>query len=1471
MAVDKLSVAMLISVVIVGVIFSQKSTVATTLCGLAGILLLWHIISNDRKDRKEKKNAKEKAVDSVKSAVDTGEPVARESDKPTVSTGAPTAVTGRTSEHVRSSSNNKSRPDSSAPKEKKSREELWGIPTLRVRDYNGQTVPINSEKPVPFHSDFFTGKLLFMARTEGEYEKYNRYRQHFKGVKRKFEIQVQGRFKELPRGIVMMGGELPEKLVLGVMTRAIISMAMKFAARLIANMSFSFGEDPTPDGNYERPFMSFPMYRAMDRITITPEGEEPPTLGKELPEEDQVRSDRRGGRGPEIQFEIGPTYSFSFHSMYIDFPNWALCNVAGYKHIAFDTFFGRSLPHIVVYDFDKNISDGKHTARSKRYLSDLELCHANLLPPPGVLGEDANGESVDEENDADYAAMRGDRPRAGSNSSNDSVDDGRSTNLPDAAAALLASPSSDMLSSMSGDLNTSSPQVSTLDSKNGPMDEYGPPIKAGMEVPFVALPLGWEMDAGSHPSKITAGVDDEIYSIRSTATGAAWLSSLANTTTTSHYMGIGEHDGQAVRWRIPYSHNMRLIKVSASGNKDASDIVSGDTVMIQSVNTSFYLGAYRGFFLTWSQSMPSDTKGHFIVAVVDATNGATRAGKLRVGMPFRLRSARWPSYEVGIECTTAAKKSISSRMLTADGTRHMDSMVLYEWTANCPLLASKAAYFKPSKHSRSANSGPGAVTASRQRAYSTTVAVKAASPLYICGISYPRAPLNLISTHPHLFQEPVDIGTVPADLQMDVQTIMLLNSMADQQATSSSSSSTGMSGSSTIASKFATHGINVSIIGWVDILHRTTCSYEVAYVVTVTVDIENPTKGLSDNHNKWCIIRSGQEIDSMLSLLETFEKRFRDDAGNSSPMSADNLAEVIPKQHETMTSQVQKQLSYRLRKCVQNKNLCSSIEFQKLISEFILKPNIYDSWFLSGGIMQLYPPTLVAGIRASNSLLTVGIARALWDGEWREEMAVLTENSIYFYLPIPTTAATGTGNSKYCSKQIHIHDIVGVSHIYDNESPLPGFAVIRIETIGRVHYLAFNNVAEKDRMMIELSQQINNLDLHGVSRPSNLHTGAAVAAAVENDRFVLHSRQWTPSSRMILNAKVFMFDRNMIDSAVAAAPSSKKADWNAAAAFLKSETLCDLSVRLLNNIHAINMSIGTHAKSRMLLQESGGVNDECRNLKPLEFGCCHESTRTMLSSFLMEVCQLKHVNLSGIDLKSREALCFFINIYHTLLLHARLVLGRPQKQNWAAFFRDACYEIGGDVFSLAELEHCVIKGNLAHPHPHAVRKGYVNTKLPSPADDHFMYCISNNQVAQHGNSSALLQSLSDDSQSTVDKRVHFLLNDGSLSCPSKIFIMTPQHYDKICMDAAQLYLSDSIQCDVRRWSVMLPRVCDIYRGDFGDDNFSILQQCKKMVDFSIQNEIQDVLNVAKHASSVVIKFHKYALDSRKNMELVTVE
>lgn len=74
---------------------------------------------------------------------------------------------------------------------KKSIRARWGIPTVRIRDSNGNIITINSEEPVPFESEHFKGLLLLMVRTDGELAEYNRYENHFSGKQRKFEFQFQ--------------------------------------------------------------------------------------------------------------------------------------------------------------------------------------------------------------------------------------------------------------------------------------------------------------------------------------------------------------------------------------------------------------------------------------------------------------------------------------------------------------------------------------------------------------------------------------------------------------------------------------------------------------------------------------------------------------------------------------------------------------------------------------------------------------------------------------------------------------------------------------------------------------------------------------------------------------------------------------------------------------------------------------------------------------------------------------------------------------------------------------------------------------------------------------------------------------------------------------------------------------------------------------------------------------------------------
>jgi hypothetical protein len=74
---------------------------------------------------------------------------------------------------------------------KKVAKETWGLPTLRVIDSNGKVVPVNPDTPTPMETDCFKGFILIMLKCDGEHEEHDRYKHHFKGKQRKFEVQFQ--------------------------------------------------------------------------------------------------------------------------------------------------------------------------------------------------------------------------------------------------------------------------------------------------------------------------------------------------------------------------------------------------------------------------------------------------------------------------------------------------------------------------------------------------------------------------------------------------------------------------------------------------------------------------------------------------------------------------------------------------------------------------------------------------------------------------------------------------------------------------------------------------------------------------------------------------------------------------------------------------------------------------------------------------------------------------------------------------------------------------------------------------------------------------------------------------------------------------------------------------------------------------------------------------------------------------------
>ena len=85
--------------------------------------------------------------------------------------------------------------------------------------------------------------------------------------------------------------------------------------------------------------------------------------------------------------------------------------------------------------------------------------------------------------------------------------------------------------------------------------------------------------------------------------------------------------------------------------------------------------------------------------------------------------------------------------------------------------------------------------------------------------------------------------------------------------------------------------------------------------------------------------------------------------------------------------------------------------------------------------------------------------------------------------------------------------------------------------------------------------------------------------------------------------------------------------------------------------------------------------------------------------FLDSISHLRLLPLEEIDSTGKEAFCLFVNIYHCLLQHAMLlsVNGAIDRRSVGHFMRTTSYEIGDDVFSLAEINASILRGKMSRP------------------------------------------------------------------------------------------------------------------------------------------------------------------------------
>jgi Protein of unknown function, DUF547 len=398
------------------------------------------------------------------------------------------------------------------------------------------------------------------------------------------------------------------------------------------------------------------------------------------------------------------------------------------------------------------------------------------------------------------------------------------------------------------------------------------------------------------------------------------------------------------------------------------------------------------------------------------------------------------------------------------------------------------------------------------------------------------------------------------------------------------------------------------------------------------------------------------------------------------------------------------------------------------------------------------------------------VARALSDHQWIEEWANITERGVNFYHP----------DRKKANHRVGIQSIIKVNKLDSISAPrFPNYFFLSFETLGRTTYLMFASETDRDRWVTTISD-LARLAPSAVDATESESFGQTSTALLElqnpKDEFLHKSSLWDFKHRRVLNCRNFSF--------------------------------C--------------------AREKFSRQDPLALAEDAlrKALDPR-----NESDDDILVSFLDSAAKLKEASVH--ELGDDERLAFFINVYHCMVQHAYLVLGTPGSSfQWISYFNSISYQCSDDIFSLAELEHCIIRASMSYP-----------TQF-----------LSRFVLPKSSYSFALTKS---------DYRINFVLNCGSMCNPKCVPILHLSTLNQQLDDVTRLYLSAAVKLkkrSTRDVDLFLPRICLWFSGDFGSSNTDVL---KRVFPFLTQ-DIQDYL---KHCESgkcqVSVKYLNYSFECRK--------
>mmetsp|Transcript_29772 Transcript_29772/g.74424 ORF Transcript_29772/g.74424 Transcript_29772/m.74424 type:complete len:1484 (-) Transcript_29772:260-4711(-) len=381
-------------------------------------------------------------------------------------------------------------------------------------------------------------------------------------------------------------------------------------------------------------------------------------------------------------------------------------------------------------------------------------------------------------------------------------------------------------------------------------------------------------------------------------------------------------------------------------------------------------------------------------------------------------------------------------------------------------------------------------------------------------------------------------------------------------------------------------------------------------------------------------------------------------------------------------------------------------------------------------------------LRDPSTLLEGSVARCASESHWLEEWAQLSETRLAFH------GARVRSRREPPTLVIYLAELLSVEEVPSELAPLKEMQVIGISTVGRIYYFSAGDREQCARWMdsiIAQSSQIRAMNayyssikgVHAVPpTPSQHEVEPDVESSDPSIAFMHNSSRWRCGKRRILNCR-----RMLLPVSADSQPHP-----------------CIIVENALRMSFAVTAALTEGSE-----------------------------TNATLVPFLDATCLLRFCSL--FTLSESEQLAYLLNLYHLMTQHAYLVLGPPAStQQWLTLYNLVAYQTADDVFSLAELEHCILRAGMSSPHNFP-------SKFSTPKSS-FALALARR-----------------------DWRLNFALNSGSVSIPSGVPIYLPHEIHEQLEHTAARFIRNTVQvqllADRSGIIVVLPKVMLWYQRDFG--------------------------------------------------------